>query len=227
MAVICAEQSVLNETVPSLPKPSRIMSTVLLIAWIALAAWSGTALATSWPYVGSMPQWLLMLAFPGILFRASDLAWLHFRSRRISGWRRVLMRVAAIVAGVVAAGSAWEGLDAISWSRFQRALAPLTATAAKGPEAVCGGGTAPGFDRSVIEYLDAADAPRAPAELYWGDGRFVLALAGRSMDIDGSTLYFDSRVQQWRKVHNDTLQRTGELNAATAGLVSCRFSLRR
>jgi len=226
MAVIAAVDGTPSATALPAPKRPRILSAILLTGWGCLAAWSGATLAMSWPYVGSMPQWLLMLAFPGILFRASDLAWLHFRSRRISGWRRGLMRVAAIVAGVVAAGYAWEGLDAISWSRFQRAVAPLTATAAKGPEAVCGGGTVPGFDRSVIEYLDAVDAPRAPAELYWGDGRFVLALAGRSMDIDGSTLYFDSRVQQWRKVHNDTLQRTGELNAATAGLVSCRFSLR-
>lgn len=46
------------------------------------------------------------------------------------------------------------------------------------------------------------------------------------MDIDGSSLFYDSRTRQWRKVHNDMLDQSGELKALLKDLEACRFPLR-
>lgn len=211
------------------PRPTKrrgIIGAVLLGAWSLLTLWAGFRLANAWPYVGLMPQWLLLLALPGVVFRAADLAWLRMKGRPVAGWRRVPMRLAAIVAGGWAAVVAWEALDVLSWARFEQAVAPLVTRVSAGPGAMCATGPAAGISPDLAAYLADADAPRAAAELHWNAQRFVLSLPGRSMDIDGSTLYFDSRAGRWKKVHNDTLQRSGEFQALTDGLATCRFPLR-
>lgn len=60
-----------------------------------------------------------------------------------------------------------------------------------------------------------------PADLDYDKQRFVLAVGGRCMDIDASTAFYDSGTRRWRKVHNDSLNHTGEFAARTPGLVEC------
>ena len=38
---------------------------------------------------------------------------------------------------------------------------------------------------------------------YWGDKHFTLTTPGGSVDIDGSTIYYNSLTQKWFQIHND------------------------
>lgn len=208
------------------PMRPWVVSVAWLLVWLAAAGWTAIALATAWPYVQLMPQWLLLIALPGILFRAFDLAWMRLRRRRVAGWRRWLARVGALVAGVFAAGAAWTGLDAVSMARFERAMHPLIERLQATREPACPPQAGWDLGEDFTAYLRAASAPGSPVELHLGDSWFVLAVPGRSMDIDGSTMFYESRDRRWRKVHNDALARTGELAALTSGLALCTFRLR-
>jgi hypothetical protein len=199
---------------------------ISLALWIAVAAWASYALATAWPYVQLMPQWLLVFALPGILFRVLDLGWMQAQGRRLAGWRRWAARAATIGAGLAAAGGLWTALDGISMGRFERALAPLVAQVHARAAAPCPPAAQYVPDPALAAYLEASGAPRAPLNLHHGRERFVLVLMGGSMDIDGSSLFYDSRPRQWRKVHNDILARSGELQALLKDLESCRIPLR-
>jgi len=175
------------------PKRPFVFSEIWLGVWVALAVWVTYALATAWPYVHLMPQWLLLIAFPGMVFRVFDLVSMRALGHRVKGWRRVLARVAAIVVGAFAAAGAWEGLDAVSMARFERAMVPLVERVQSHSEALCRGDSTAAVDPDLAAYLEAANALRAPAELHYDKQRFVLAIPGRSMDIDGSTMFYDSR----------------------------------
>ncbi len=208
----------------SLGRP-RITAGVWWGLWAALLVWASHALATAWPYVGLMPQWLLLVAVPGIVFRTFDLVLMQAGKRRVGGWRRLLLRIAAIGVGVPAALAGWGALDAISMHRFERAMAPLVASLhAKLPTA-CPPESGYPLGPEVVAYLDGSSAVRANAELHFDANRFVLTFQGRSMDIDGSTMFYDSIARVWRKIHNDSLGRTGELAALVQGLTACRFRL--
>lgn len=208
------------------PKRPFVFSAIWLGVWGAMAVWVAYALATAWPYVGLMPQWLLLIALPGMVFRVFDLVSMRALGHRVKGWRRILARAVALFVGAFATAASWVGLDAISMARFESAMVPLVARVQTHPEALCRPDASSVIGTNLATYLDAANAPRASAELHYDKQRFVLALPGRSMDIDGSTMFYDSRGHQWRKVHNDALNHTGELVALTAGLAACRFSLR-
>ncbi len=209
---------------PSLGRP-KITTGVFWVLWAALLLWASHALATAWPYVGLMPQWLLLVAVPGFVFRTVDLVLLQTAKRRVSGWRRLLLRLAALVVGVPAALAGWDALDAVSMYRFESGMAPLVASLhAKLPTA-CPPESGYPLGADVVAYLDGSSAVRANAELHFDAKRFVLTFQGRSMDIDGSTMFYDSTARIWRKTHNDTLARTGELTALAQGLTNCRFRL--
>lgn len=213
-----------HAALPPLVRP-RIVAGIWLALWAGLLLWASYALATAWPYVGLMPQWLLLLTIPGVLFRGFDLIVMHMAKRRVGGWRRFLARVVALVLGAPAALAGWDALDAISMDRFEHAMAPLVASLhAKHPSA-CPAQSGPVLGPEVIAYLDDASAVRANAQLHFDAKRFILTFQGRSMDIDGSTMFYDSAARVWRKAHNDTLARTGELTTLVQGLAACRFLL--
>jgi hypothetical protein len=208
------------------PKQPWIASAVWLVVWLLVAGWTAVILAGAWPYVQFMPQWLLLIAMPGLLFRAFDLLWICAGRRRVLGWRRWLARATALVAGVPAAAASWAALDAISMARFEQAMVPLVDRLHASAQADCPPESGWDLGAGFAAYLDAAWAPNAPVELHRDPQRFVLAVPGRSMDIDGSTMFYDSASRGWRKVHNDVLAQSGELKTLTNGLASCRFRLR-
>lgn len=212
-------------TVQDLTKP-RITGAIWLALWLVVAAWACHALATAWPYVQSMPQWLLVFALPGLLFRILDLGWMQALRRRLAGWRRWAARAITIIAGLAATGGLWSAMDGISMGRFESAFAPLVVQVHAKSAAPCPPAAQIGIDSALAAYVDESDAPRAPLRLHHDRQRFVLVLSGGSMDIDGSSLLYDSRTRQWRKVHNDALDQSGELQALLKDLEACRIPLR-
>lgn len=204
----------------------RIASALWLLGWVIAAIWSAYALAQAWPYVGLPSQIVLLLAVPGVLFRSFDLGFMHVTGRRISGAQRFLVRAGTLAAGVALAAAAWGSLDDVSMSRFERAFAPLTAEMHARMPKPCPPAANYSIPAELAAYLEESGAPRAPAELKHDARRFVLTLHGGSIDIDGSTLFYDSATGKWRKVHNDMLEKSGELRALASGLESCRVALR-
>jgi len=207
-------------------KRPRVTGAIWLALWLALAAWTCYSLATAWPYVQHMLQWLLVFALPGILFRIVDLGWMQARRQHLAGWRRKTARAVAIVAGLFAAGGVWTAMDGISMGRFEKALAPLVAQVHARAVAPCPPAAQYALDPALVAYLEDAGAPRTPMNLHHDRQRFVLVLMGGSMDIDGSSLFYDSRSRQWRKVHNDMLDQSGELRTLLKDLEACRVPLR-
>jgi hypothetical protein len=204
---------------------SKLAAGLWLAFWATLLIWTAHTLALAWPYVGLMPQWLLLVALPGVIFRSFDLLSMHAAKRRIGGWKRLLARMAALVLGVPAGIMGWDALDAISMHRFENAMSPLVARLHTTAPNSCPAQTRFALGPDVMAYLDGASAVRADAALHYDTRRFVLAFQGRSLDIDGSTLFYDSVARVWRKAHNDSLARSGELTKLVQGLAACRLRL--
>jgi len=172
-----------------------------------------------------MPQWLLLFAMPGMLFRTFELVWMQVRRERLAGRKRWLGRSVTLLGGLMAAGGLWSAMDGVSMARFETAMAPLVTQVHANSALPCPPAARYSFGPGLASYLEESGAPRAPANLAHDRQRFVLALGGGSMDIDGSTLFYDSRSRGWRKVHNDILANTGELDGLRKGLETCRIAL--
>ena len=181
-------------------------------------------LATAWPYELHPLLLVLAVSMPGLVFRAGDLVFMRRRARRLAGWWRAAGRLAALPLGVVLAFQLFSKLEPISMASFEREIATWVRQMHVSAPASCPADGRYAVDAALHSYLERSGAIRS-GTLHYGDGRFVLELKGRSIDIDGSTLYYDSVTRKWNRFHNDNRDRPGELQALINTLAACRFVL--
>ena len=206
---------------------SRMVAAVWLLWWIGASVWLCVELANAWPYVNSLAQVLLIFCVPGIIFRSAELALVGRSGRPLLRGTRSQLRMAAVLIGVVVGMHLAEVMSEHSMARFESALAPLVTQLNDARSRSC----PPALSRlpgtGVHAYLDAAGGAAQKADLYSDGQRFVLSFRGHSIDIDGSTIFYNSGTQRWRKVHNDELTSTHEVENLVKDLALCRvdFSL--
>ncbi len=213
-------------TDPADLKRPKLVATIWVALWSLATAYLCFALAMAWPYVNLYPQVPMVVTVPSLVFRAGDLAYMLFAGRQVRGWRRWVARLAALVAGFALMGALWTATDRISFQRFQAAFAPLVAQLHANAAAPCPPGAKAAVDAGLAAYYDSSNAPRVPANLRHDKGRFVLWLPGRSIDIDGSTVWYDSATRQWTKFHNDNEGARTAFDALVKPMAECKLDLR-
>ncbi len=212
-----------SDSPKSLAWPQR-RSAACLLAWASLALWAMHLLATRWPYELHPLLLVLIIALPGIVFRAGDLLFMRQRQRRLAGWWRTGARLAALPVGIALALPLFSVLDSMSMARFEREIAAWVSQVPARPPELCPADGGVPIDAALNAYLEQSDALRK-ATLHHGDRRFVIEFAGRSIDIDGSTLYYDSATRQWQRFHNDQREQSDKFAALIEPLAHCRFTL--
>ena len=222
-----AQISTAPQSAPPAPKslvwPLR-RSVAFLLVWLGLALWAAYGLAMAWPYELHPLLILLVVALPGVVFRTVDVALVRWRQLRLAGWRRVGSRLAAVPVGVILAMLLFSAAERNSMARFEREIAGWVGRVHAGAPPSCPAVEKHAAEAGLKPYLDDAAAVRK-GTLHQGAGRFVLELAGRSIDIDGSTLHYDSATRKWSRFHNDNRERREAFAALVEPLEKCRFTL--
>lgn len=207
----------------SLVWPLRI-SVAWLLAWVGLVLWAAQGLATRWPYELHPLLVVLVLATPGIVFRTADLLFMRWRRCRLAGWQRTGGRLAALPLGVFLAVMLFSAVEPMSMARFEREIASLVAQVQASTPVTCPADGRYPVDAALNAYLEQSGGLRK-GTLHQGSGRFIIELAGRSIDIDGSTLYYDSATRKWNRFHNDNRERAEAFQTLVKPLAPCRFTL--
>lgn len=200
-------------------KTTALSSAALLAAHAGVVTWAVLDQARAWPHVGSYVQFVFFLATPGILFHAVKLAFL-WRTKRPPA-RRWLVRLFTIPAGLYLAGTLLSAADQRARTSFERAYAPFAAQLGAHLADPCGRTAELYALPSVVAFNRGAGLERPGAKLSYDRQRFVLAFGGGSIDIDGSTIYFDSNTGRWTQFHNDDKDATAVYEKLTAGLADC------
>lgn len=199
-----------------------VVAGVFWLLWTVLGAWLMWSLATAWPYVGHPAQMALLLVLPGFLFRSAHLLWLWRARRKLSRWSAWGGRVLAFVVGVFI--MPWDWLEARSMGAFEAQMAPLLAEVRRQLPAPCPPAGRYALSPELSDYLTTARAGSllAQARLHHAGQRFVLVVGGRSIDIDGSTVFFDSTSGAWKKFHNDRREEEQALEATIKDWPVCK-----
>jgi hypothetical protein len=194
---------------------------VALLAVYALA----TALifyreSRAWPSIGSWTGLLLIVTCPGLIFQTLRLVY-TWRAGRPLPWP-ILIRLVTIPAGLVLAGVLMSKAASASTARFTAAYAPMVEKVRKNLASPCGAELRYFADPVVATY-NQRTWPRAAARagLRYDQARFVMALGGGSIDIDGSTIYYDSVTRKWQQYHNDDAQARAAHEHLVEGLKEC------
>lgn len=207
------------EEVAAAPAPRTRLSVALLVVYCVLVAWVFHDRATDWPHVGDWSYAVFFLLCPGIVFQVAGLVYLRHAGRPLT--RRWLARLATVPLGLIFAAllMAWADGDALRG--FEQAYAPLVAGIAAELPDPCR--SVAGYFRSpsIATYNQRTGRDRPVAKLHHDDRRFVLAFRGGSVDMDGSTIYYDSSVKAWQKFHNDHDDARAAYEKLTVELAEC------
>jgi hypothetical protein len=201
------------------PKPRVRLSAALLAVYLAIVAWAFYEQATAWPHVGSWAVVAYVFLCPGIVFQSCSLAYAWRTGRALK--RRWLVRLGTIPLGLVLAAmlASWTGV--LSLRGLEQAYAPLVVQLAATLPDPCGAASSHFQAPAVVAYNRRTGRDRPVAKLHHDVSRFVLAFRGGSLDIDGSTFFYDSASATWRIFHNDDDRGRADYDKLTSGLVEC------
>lgn len=200
-------------------RPRTLVGAALLVAYVVVVAWFFYEQSTSWPHEGSWALVAYVFLCPGILFQAFRLAYTRRTGRPLT--RRWLARAVTIPLGLVLAAALASWASTLAMGNFDQAYAPFVSQVGANLADPCRLASRYFEIPSVAAYNSRAQRDRPLAKLKYDNKRFVLAFDGGSMDIDGSTIYYDSGVKAWRKFHNDNSAARGVYAGLTEGLVEC------
>jgi len=196
-----------------------LISAGLLTAYTAIVAWVSYTMSISWPHEGSWADLILWFLCPGIVFQAFSIIYTWRTRRRLV--RRTQTRIISIPAGLLVAVALSNFASVLAMDSFERAYAPFVAEIGANLAAPCLPAARYFESASVAAYNRELDNRHPKARLRYDTQRFVLAFAGGSMDIDGSTIYYDSITRKWKKFHNDKSAASAGYAKLTEGLAEC------
>jgi len=201
-------------------KRRTVISVALLVAYVAIVGWMFYEQSTSWPHEGSWALIAYVFLCPGILFQSFRLAYTRRTGRPLT--RRALTRVVTIPLGLLLAGLLLTQASTLAMRGFERAYAPFVSQIGASLADPC---AAAGkyFEIPAVAAYNQQTGSRPTAILKHDNKRFVLSFFGGSIDIDGSTIYYDSGAGGWRKFHNDRVEETGAFSKLTEGLAGCKL----
>ncbi len=165
----------------------------------------------SWPGIGSYWVLLFIFIFPGIIFQAL-LAFFYFSKWKIPQRTRYL-RIAAVIMGIVLVQIVYDRAGSVAMRTIEETYSPLVEKLNISKD-FCN------LLSTCVE-KEALQGIYSPTALYHKEARFILTFWGRSVDIDGSTIFYDSATKEWRIFHNDDQEKVREMNGITSGMEKC------
>lgn len=201
-------------------RPRVNRSIVLLAVYAVFTGWLFCLQATSWPHEGSWALFGYLIFLPGIVFHSANLAWKKIDGHPIP--RPFLARLVTVPLGIMFAALLNVAASAFAMANFERAYAPFVAQLGTSLGEACNSGPKYFAISSVAEFNEQTSS-RPTAFLHHDGKRFVLRFMGGSIDMDGSTLYFDSEAREWRRYHNNNVEAHAIHQKLIAGLADCKL----
>lgn len=200
----------------------------LLLNWILLTGYGCINLFAiyssiySWPTQGSNIWFLLIIFCPPFLYHLVFIAYVSVLKKRPRG--KKIYRFLTIICGVLLAGGLLQLTQKISLTRFKSAYSPMIAQVQQKMPLPCDVHyfEIPEIDRynhSVTQKILQQGKPAGG--LFYNSQRFVLHFRAGSVDMDNSTIFYDSEMKNWRFFHNDDVAEAENFAARSKGLTRC------
>lgn len=165
-------------------------------------------LCYSWPTTGSMVWFILIFSCPAFLYQFIFITY-SLKFKKNLQWKYKL-RFISLVLGFFVAGGLLQQTQKSSLRKMTRAYQPVVARILEQmPTPSCEDAY---FDTlKTVKYNGSIHRMIAKdghpiGELLYNHERFLIHFRGGSIDIAGSTLFYDSKVKHWQLFHNDNLE---------------------
>jgi hypothetical protein len=203
-------------------KKSLVVNWILLVIYSNINIYTVYSLSHSWPNKGSLSWFSLIFFCPPFLYHFVAISY-TLAIKENFRWKKCL-RLGTLIAGFLLAGGLLNYTQKSSLRKLNRAYFPMVKALNKNMPMPCGHNYLQ--IPSVVVYNGKTKRTimkegKPIGELWYKKKRFILSFLGGSVDIDGSTLFYDSEIQQWQIFHNDNLQMKQQLNNTLLKFKKC------
>ena len=174
----------------------------IILAWIELSRW---------PSAGS--YWQIFLAFTSIGLAFQIILQLHWVIKDVLPLKRLISRQAAIIIGFVISNGIGKLTADIAVTEVQSKHQILFDGLLKG------GAQCALFKEYYKSYIDPHNY--RPRSLHTYNNDYLLTFYGGSIDIDGSTIIYDSKTDKTTIIHNDLAEKKAELKNRQSEMDYC------
>jgi len=203
-------------------KTSTSIAGSLSVFYLAFCFYIAFQTVCSWPSASSWAQMLTLFLFPGALYNGIKLG-LQIRLKKPMP-RRWIARILSILLGVPLASAVANASNTQAIQNFEERLAPFIMRVASDTHGECYEWTQNSVLSSLQQQIVNSKYYLSSGKIWRGSGRFIVSFAGGSIDIDGSTLYFDGNQNEWVKYHNDNIDASKKFTMLTSGMQVCHLA---
>lgn len=200
----------------------------LLVNWILVISYSCIIFFAlyssiySWPTQGSVIWFLLIIFCPPFLYHCCFIGSALGLNKKLH-WKKTY-RLATFGFGILLAGGLLQLTQKVSLSRFKTAYTPLIMRVQQKMPQPCDSHyfeipQVTAYNRTVTQKILHQNKPIA--RLLFDKQRFILQFRAGAVDVEGSSLVYDSQTQKWHFFHNRENQEVEKFAERIKGLTSC------
>lgn len=201
----------------------------LLLHWILLISYGCINLFAvyssmySWPTQGSFIWFLLIIFCPFFLYHLVFIGCVTVLNIR-PHWKKSYLFL-TIISGILLAGGVLQITQKISLARFKTAYSPMVFQVQQKMPFPCNAHyfeipAVYRYNHSVTQKLLWKGKPTGG--LLYNPQRFVLYFRAGSVDMDNSTIFYDSEIKNWQFFHNDEVAEAENFAARSKNLSLCK-----
>lgn len=191
---------------------STIAASVILLGIYVSSSFAIYTEIVSWPHIGSMAHIPFSILCCAICFHLLFL--LFSIIDRELPFRRKAIRLSSIFLGILLAVSVARDAQTIARRSFEAAYQPLVDLVKSNPHDPCNPPVAY-YDNELLKGL------RKVGTLRYDKKDFVLLFEAGSADIDGSYIYYSSKMEKWAMFHGDSRTGWEYLWELSEGMAKC------
>jgi len=201
---------------------SLLLNWVLLLIYSGITIYSIYSLSHSWPNKGSLSWFFPIFFCPPFLYHFITISY-TLATKKSFYWKKWL-RLITIFIGILLAGILLQYTQNSSLRKFNRAYFPMTQELKENMPMPCHGDYFQipqvviynGSSHRMVTYEG-----KPIGELWYNQKRFVILFLAGSVDVDGSSLFYDSEAQKWQLFHNDNIKILDIFKRKLVNLTKC------
>ncbi len=203
-------------------KKSLLINWILLVFYSSINIYTLYSLSHSWPTEGSFSWFLLIFFCPPFLYNFVTISY-TLAVKKEFRWKKCL-HLSTLIIGFLLAGALLNYTQKSSLKKLSHAYFPMVKAVTKNmpypchhdyfqiPKVVI-------YNGRTRRMIMKDEKPIG--KLWYTPNRFIISFLAGSIDIEGSTLFYDSKLQQWHIFHNDNLQMKQQLDNTLLNFQQC------
>lgn len=204
-------------------KKSLLVNWILLIIYSSINSYTVYNLSHSWPTKGSLFWFLLIFFCPPLLYHFIAISYAVVTKRILH--RKKVSRLVSLITGILLAGGLLQYSQKNSLQNFDKAYFPMIERLKQNMPMPCESEyfripRVVVYNKTVKRMIHQQGRPIA--RLGYNQDAFMLYFVAGSVDIKGSTIFYDSDVEQWQMFHNADLPMIDKFKHKLSQLKKCK-----